>query len=85
MNEGTLRRLAEHLLTDLPTEIPDPLERAPVADAIGTALAHPEGSGTGALTEALSSHDATRRWMLGHAAPPPGVEVLHEPGSEGDR
>jgi hypothetical protein len=85
MNEGTLRRLAEHLLTDLPTEIPDPLERAPVADAIGTALTRPEGTGTRALTEALSSHDATRRWMLLHAETPPGVDVLDEPGSAGNR
>ncbi len=84
MNEGTLRRLAEQLLTDLPSEIPDPLERAPVADAIGTALAHPEGSGTEALTEALSGHDATRRWMLVHAEQPPGVEVLHEGSPEGN-
>jgi hypothetical protein len=82
MNETTLRGLATKLLTELPTEIPDPAERAPVADAITAALDVPEGAGRLPLLGALSSHEATRRWMLAHGAAP--QDVIRALGLDGD-
>jgi hypothetical protein len=68
MDETALRRLAEQLLTELPARIPDAAERAPVAGAIGDALATPEGQGRDALRAALSARPATRAWMREHGA-----------------
>ncbi|MBV9160122.1 MAG: hypothetical protein JO281_00905 [Pseudonocardiales bacterium] len=82
MDESTLRRLAIELLTELPTEIPDPAERDPVADAITTALGVPVGAGRLRLLGALSSHEATRRWMLAHGAA--SEDVIRAVGLAGD-
>lgn len=73
MDETTLRQLATELLTELSTEILDPAERAPVADAITTALGIPEGASRLPLLDALFSHEATRHWMLAHGAAPHDV------------
>ena len=68
MDETTLRQLADELLIELPATIPDPTERTPVADAIESALAAPEGQGSAALLGALSTNSRTRRWMREHGA-----------------
>jgi hypothetical protein len=73
MDETTLRRLAAELLDELPTIITDPTERTSLADAITAALGVPEGAGRLPLLGALSSHEATRRWMLAHGAAPHDV------------
>jgi hypothetical protein len=69
MDDSVLRHLAEQLLTELPTVIPDPHERAPVADAIGTGLGEAVRSGRRPLLDALFSHPSTTGWMLQHVPP----------------
>jgi hypothetical protein len=82
LDETTLRRLATELLDELSTTIADPAERSSVADAITAALGVPEGAGRLPLLGALSSHEATRRWMLAHGA---GAEdVIRAVTLEGD-
>lgn len=71
MDETALRELAGELLTELPAEIPDPTERTPIADAIAAALAVPPGGSLLPLIDALSEHEATRRWMRDHGAARP--------------
>jgi hypothetical protein len=66
MDDSALRHLAEQLLTELPTVIPDPDERAPVADAIGTGLGEAVRTDRRPLLDALFSHPTTTRWMLQH-------------------
>lgn len=83
MDESTLRQLATELLTELPKEIPDPTERTPISDAIMAALDVPEGESHLQLLDALSSHEATRSWMLTHGAAPAevvrGIDVAGQP------
>jgi hypothetical protein len=73
MDETTLRRLATKLLDELSTIIADSAKRNSVADAVTAALDVPAGAGRLRLLEALSSHEATRRWMLAHGAAPQDV------------
>lgn len=73
MDESALQELATELLTELPTQIPDQVERTPVVDAITAALDIPAGESRLPLLYALSSHEATRRWMLAHGAAPADV------------
>jgi len=68
MDETTLRRLAADLLAELPGKIPDGAERGPVAEALSAALGTPEGEGRAGLLDALSAHQATRRYMREHGA-----------------
>lgn len=81
MDETTLRRLAAQLLPELPTEIPYPEERAPVAKEINDALELPGGAARRALNGALSAHPAVRQWMREHgAAPKDEVRMWPLPG-----
>lgn len=68
MEEHAVRRLAEELLAQLPSEFPEPGERTRVAAAINGALAAPPERLRKELLEALSAYPATRRWMREHGA-----------------
>jgi hypothetical protein len=74
MDEDTLRRLADQLLTELPSKITDPARRAPVAERITEALQVRPGDGRLPLLRALGSDEATRQWMRDHGAVSPDVD-----------